>query len=108
MLEREKYCNEKTLLVEVKSYYLGGQLLSHYFTQNDEKGTFHGKFKYYYPNGQLKATVSFNKGLLEGEYKRYHDNGQLQEIGTFKNGYRVGIWKKYDKNGNLINKQNKL
>lgn len=39
--------------------------------------------------------------MYHGEFREYFDNHQLKKKGNFKNGYKVSEWYYYDVNGNL-------
>lgn len=78
MLDKEKYTNgQKSLEIE------GNQLT------------------YFFKNGTVKATGTFENGEMEGEWKFYRETGQLWQVGHFKNGKKNGSWIRYDKNNQL-------
>jgi len=67
----------------------------------------------YYPNGQIKATASYNKGKPEGIRRDYNPDGTLKTGSVYKNGILVGqgivdekglkqgIWKEFYDDGKL-------
>ena len=44
------------------------------------EGKFHGKWKFYFPNGQLETVGKFNKGLRVGKWNYYYENGLKRQI----------------------------
>ena len=63
-----------------------------------KKGKFHGTFKIYYENGQLKVEGTFKHGKPDGPVKYYHSNGQLHIEETFKDDKLDGPFKNYNSN----------
>ena len=68
------------------------------------KGKFHGKWKFFYPNGQLETIGNFDNGLRIGVWNHYYENGKKSQVSTYLNGEKHGVWKVYDENGDLIEK----
>ena len=68
-------------------------------------GKFHGKWKFYYPTGQLQTVGKFDNGLRVGKWNYYHENGKKSQTSIYLNGKKNGIWKVYDENGNLTIEQ---
>lgn len=56
--------------------------------------------KVFYENGNLK----FEQNLKErkGKYRGYYPNGQLEEEGEVFQGEEIGLWKYYSEDGNLL------
>lgn len=79
----------------------GGMISSHQFNN----GKFHGKWKFYYPSGQLQTVGKFDNGLRIGKWNYYHENGKKSQTSIYLNGKKHGIWKVYDENGNLTIEQ---
>ena len=69
------------------------------------KGKFHGKWKFFYPNGQLETIGNFDNGLRIGVWNHYYENGKKSQVSTYLNGEKHGVWKVYDDNGNLTVEQ---
>jgi len=78
----------------------GGMISSHEFSN----GKFNGKWKFFYPNGQLETKGNFDNGLRIGVWNYYHENGKKSQVSTYLNGEKHGVWKVYDENGNLKEK----
>lgn len=56
--------------------------------------------KAYYPDGKIKAVMSYNKkNELDGVYRNYWATGQLKEEGVYKNGKRVKVTKRFSIDG---------
>ena len=75
----------------------GGMISSHEFNN----GKFHGKWKFYYPNGQLETVGKFDNGLRVGKWDYYHENGNKSQISRYSNGKKNGLWKVFDQNGKI-------
>jgi antitoxin component YwqK of YwqJK toxin-antitoxin module len=61
-----------------------------------------GKWKYYYPNGQLESAGNFSYDNPHGKWEWYYSNGSLKEKGTFLNGNKTGTWYRYSWGGILL------
>lgn len=76
-----------------------------------KNGQAHGKFKYYYDNGQLHKEgrhfdttghkLNKRQLSLHGEYKEYYKNGQLAVLAVYDHGYRNGVVKQFNENGQV-------
>ena len=62
---------------------------------NYKNGVLDGKFKAYYPNGNLQGEVIYKNGEMNGEYKEYNENKSIRLLEIIKTTYKMG-------NGNLI------
>ena len=72
---------------QVSAYRSEGKLFYSEFWHNSH---IEGKTEYYYENGQLQSTGTYNEqGIEDGEFREYHDNGKLR------------LYLKFDK-GNII------
>ena len=69
-------------------YYANGNLQAD--LPLDEFGQYHGNGIFYYENGLVQSTGSFNHGLKTGEWKMYTEKGKLKTT------------HKFDKNGQLV------
>ena len=61
-----------------------------------------GKWRYFYPNGQLESVGNFNYDNPHGKWEWYYFNGSIKEKGTFLNGYKTGSWYRYNIEGSLL------
>ncbi len=68
---------------------------------NYKNGVLDGKFKAYYPNGNLQGEVTYKNGEMNGEYKEYNENKSIRLSGNYKNNLQNGEWKSYLENGTL-------
>lgn len=60
-------------------------------------------FAEYYANGQLQAKLPLdNEGRYDGEAKYYYEDGGIKSTGTFNHGLYAGEWKNYNEKGKLI------
>ena len=66
-----------------------------------KKGKFHGPFKFYDDNNQIKMEISYKAGIEDGPFKSYYKNGQLEKESTYKDGNKHGPHKSYYENGKL-------
>ena len=67
-------------------------------------GKDHGKWTFFFSNGDIETSGKFNNGKRVGKWKYYHSNGKIKQISRYRNGEKYGNWLNYDKNGNLIQK----
>ena len=67
----------------------------------DATGTlvFDGRFREWYPNGQLAAEGNYADDLRQGKWSFWHTNGQLEGQGCFKNDVIRGRWDYWHANG---------
>ena len=56
-----------------------------------------GEWIYYFPNGAIKAEVTFDE-YETGGYRSYYESGELYVSGRIINGLREGKWNYYYKN----------
>uniref|UniRef100_UPI00404A946D toxin-antitoxin system YwqK family antitoxin n=2 Tax=Flavobacterium sp. TaxID=239 RepID=UPI00404A946D len=119
-----KYWNGR-LIDTCKTYFENGQLsLMQVFDLDTITLKNSGKQINYYPNGNMKAKVSFNDDAsnitvyyendmvktvsnkldnkVHGHYVQYHENGNKMFEGFAKSGYYNGKFKYFDKSGKLI------
>lgn len=90
--------------VQVQS--LGDKLTEGSFIRVHGKCCYYGTYKWYYPDGTLKAQGSYHNSKYEGPYKWYHENGILRCSGNYKNNKEEGIFTWFDKAGKLIKELN--
>ena len=80
---------------EFKEFFEDGKLFQiATFKNGDMKN-----IKVFYENGNLK----FEQNLKDrkGRYKGYYPNGQLEEEGEVFQGEKIGVWKYYNEEGKL-------
>jgi antitoxin component YwqK of YwqJK toxin-antitoxin module len=65
----------------------------------DSKKT--GIWKEYYPNDNLKSSITYENNRPSGYAKMYHDNGKIKEEGMWKNNRWTGDYKLYYDNGQV-------
>ncbi len=56
----------------------------------------------YNPGGQLLMTGVFTDkelSVAEGPFTFYFTNGQVESSGSFERGYKTGVWKRYNSEG---------
>lgn len=68
---------------------------------NYKNGVLDGKFKAYYPNGNLQGEVTYKNGEMNGEYREYNENKNIRLSGSYKNNLQDGEWKSYLEDGTL-------
>jgi antitoxin component YwqK of YwqJK toxin-antitoxin module len=69
-------------------YYLHGQL---YYIQRFVNNVWHGYQEYYYPDGTLKTSMTYQKGKLEGTVQTFFSNSLLKRELVFKKGKCIKI-----------------
>ena len=55
--------------------------------------------------GKVILEKNYLNNLLHGKYIYYWDNGQIRFSGMFSKNHRTGIWINYDKQGAIIFKE---
>jgi antitoxin component YwqK of YwqJK toxin-antitoxin module len=65
-----------------------------------------GKFKYYYPNDSLKATMSFRKDGKSSYARMFHGNGKRMAEGKYVGReMKDSVWTYYDETGTLLSRE---
>lgn len=85
---KKKYINEVLILDE------------EYLAENN------GKYvRSYYENGTRQSKGKYNpENEKTGKWKSYYPNGNVFETGKFIDGEKSGVWKRYNEEGKLIEK----
>lgn len=101
---------DKSLLVEIK----GNQYTEYYdlekkkikFQGNQDKDKErHGRWTFYFENGQEASTSEYSHGVLHGYSVVKHSNGSIYYHGEYADGKKIGVWKTFDERGKLTNEQ---
>ena len=66
----------------------------------------HGRWRYYYENGNLHISATFKNGWLNGLFLQKGEDGQKLQRKNFKDGRLHGICELYYKSGQLMYKAN--
>lgn len=82
-------CENDWIVGEVKKFREDGSLFCT-MEYNDPEQEFernwpHGKYKEFYPNGQLAFETTYHHGSYVGQYTKYDENGNVTEHGDVKN-----------------------
>lgn len=88
-------------LENIKAFYENGNLKFEEILK-DRKG----KYKGYYPNGQLEEEGEVFQGEEAGLWKYYNEEGKLLSEGRYKEGKKIGKWKLYNFDGSLLKIEN--
>lgn len=107
---QDKPVNPKDLVEVVgstyKEYYDAAKTKLKFQGEQDENKQRHGKWVYFFENGE-EANISFYKhGVLHGFIQVKRPNGNLHYTGEFAEGQKVGDWKYYDEQGRLTQEKN--
>lgn len=89
------------VLENIKAFYENGNLKFEEILK-DRKG----KYKGYYPNGQLEEEGEVFQGEEAGLWKYYNEEGKLLSEGRYKEGKKIGKWKLYNFDGSLLKIEN--
>jgi antitoxin component YwqK of YwqJK toxin-antitoxin module len=65
----------------------------------------HGKYREYYPNGQVFVEGQYKRGRQDGEWSFYYDNGKLNRKANFNNGKPDGAREIFRADGTLSAKR---
>jgi len=94
----EQYFQKDSLIKEV-TFYNNQQKRYEGTYRNGKK---HGKWVYWYPNGNVWSEGFFYLGENDSTRITYHENGLKYYSGKYRKGERTGIWKFWDEKGNFI------
>ena len=61
-----------------------------------------GEFKYYYPNGKIKAVSMMSENGKFSRAKMYHRNGRLMAEGKFVEQKKDSIWNYYSEYDGIL------
>ena len=56
--------------------------------------------------GRVKMLKHYKNGIVHGKFIYYWDNGQIHLVGQYDQMKRIGNWKTFDSNGDLILEEN--
>lgn len=90
-------------VTNAKIYNDNGLLLSEGIV--DESGNYNGKWKDYYPSGEVSAEGQYTDSRRTGQWKFYDENSKLEQTGSYNNGRPDGIWKWYYDTGALLREE---
>lgn len=74
-------------------YYEDGKLSQELEWHKDVRN---GKWKIWFPGGQLKLDTNFKGGKLHGSFTNYYPDGSVEITGNYVNDLRSGTWKYTD------------
>ncbi len=98
-----RYYSEDGKIINAK-IYKDGELIGE--GVYDEKGFQQGKWKEYYPNGELRAEGEYLDARRLGDWVFYHQNGKVEQKGKFLKGAKPsGTWTWYYESGNLLREE---
>lgn len=98
-----RYYSEEGKIINSK-VYKDGELIGE--GVYDEKGYQQGKWKEYYPSGELRAEGEYIDGRRNGDWVFYHQNGKIEQKGKFLKGAKPsGNWVWYYESGNLLREE---
>jgi len=87
---------------ETNIYGNKGELLQ---VGNIKDGKNHGKWIWYYENGNKKMEGVFNMGMREGEWLTYNQKGKIVSKSHYENDKLNGVSLTMDHDGNVIEKK---
>ena len=61
----------------------------------DEQGRKQGMWKFYYPDGSLKAQGEYEDNLKVGTWKYFFTDGKIEQTGRYARGLPTGVWTWY-------------
>ncbi|NVK03452.1 MAG: hypothetical protein HWD92_01460 [Flavobacteriia bacterium] len=71
----------------------------------DDRGRRQGEWKYYYPDGTLKAIGDYADDLRMNQWKYYYEDSTLEQEGRYYYDAPDGTWRWYFENGELRKEQ---
>lgn len=93
-----------------REYDSSGKETNGYLYENDNKvgeglldslGRRIGKWKLFFPTGEVRAEGEYIQGLKEGPWKYYYVNGKIEQTGVYKANLSTGQWKWYFADGSI-------
>jgi len=72
----------------------------------DLEGIRKGKWKDFYPEGELRAEGIYRSNRKTGKWTFYYLNGTTEQVGAYLRGMPDGLWKWYYENGNIKREEN--
>ncbi len=87
-------------------YHEGTQKIKYVGTFKDDKPV--GKFKFYYPDGNLKGISEYKNGGNDSFTVMYHPNKKVASFGKYVDQKKDSTWIYYDENENLSMTENYL
>ena len=84
--------------LDFKAYSVYGKLVRAGLLR---KGDRQGKWTYYFRNGGIRLTETYENGVLWGPFQEFYKSGVLHKEGTYKNGKLEGHYYTYFENGKL-------
>lgn len=66
----------------IEDYYLNRQLQMKGHSKSNTEDIFSGKVSWFYPNGQLQVSRTYDNGEMNGEVVSYFEDGTLKSKGT--------------------------
>jgi len=90
---------ENGLWVRKDFYVQGNQLQMKGNLQSVDPEIKVGPYEYYFANGKLKHSGSYNENKETGEHKWYTENGKLEAIENYRDGKLNGSYVAYHPNG---------
>ena len=83
-----------------KEFYPSGELKSEGSYKNSNRV---GDWKFYFPDKTIEVSGSYDsKGRQDGEWQWYYANGQLMRSETFENGVPEGELTEYNEEGEIV------
>lgn len=67
----------------------------------DSLGRRIGKWKLFYPEGELRAEGEYVRGMKEGQWTYFYGNGQKEQKGVYRDDLPVGQWQWFFANGKM-------
>jgi|LSQX01.1.fsa_nt_gb antitoxin component YwqK of YwqJK toxin-antitoxin module len=67
----------------------------------DESGNRNGRWKDFYPDGNVHSEGTYTNNRRAGLWKFYTKDGKVEQTGNYNNGRPDGLWKWYYNNGNI-------
>jgi len=71
----------------------------------DEAGRFNGKWKDFYPDGNVLAEGTYTDSRRSGLWKFYSISSKVEQTGYYNNGRPDGLWKWYYENGAVLREE---
>ncbi len=99
----EEYDSSDSSTYTIKRYLISSGQMVYWqsYLKENKKSKFHGDYKEWYENGQIRYDIKYNLGKIEGQLLTYWKNGQARRSDNYKNDIFIdGVC--WDSLGNVV------
>ncbi len=100
---RKIHVNDSNSILTVRDYYLENGNLQMIGTYHKEmkRSNQTGEFKYFYPDGKIKAIYEYKDGLIDGSLQKYYKSGKIKSKQQYDLGTQIDTITTYFEDGSI-------